>query len=66
MSNANNHGGVRAGAGRPIKEEKRDRSIHIRVSQKELDLISECSEKLNTTRANTIVKAIEDLHQKLK
>lgn len=66
MPNTNNHGGARTGAGRPVKDEKRDKSIHIRVSQKELDLISECSEKMNTTRANVIVKAVEELNQKLK
>lgn len=60
-------GGAREGAGRPIKtKNKRDKNLNIRLSQNELNLIGECSEKLNTTRTNTIVKAIEDLHQKLK
>lgn len=60
-------GGVRVGAGRPKKnnDEKRTETLSIRATKKEMERIKECSEILGITRADTIAKAIEDLHKKI-
>lgn len=62
-------GGARKGAGRPKindDENKRTETLSIRATKNELRLIKECSEILGTTRANTIMKAIEEMYKNLK
>lgn len=72
MEKKDNRGGRREGAGRkkgpvgPYKEVIRDKQLTLRLTQGELDTLAECAEMLGTTRANTIVKAVKELHEKLK
>lgn len=45
--------------GRPIKgESKRDKSLQLRMSQKELDLLDECAKRLDSTRTDVVNKGI--------
>lgn len=54
--------------GRPKSENTRNKSLNLRLKQEELDLIQECSEKLNLTRTDTIMEGIKrikvDLNKK--
>ncbi len=46
-------------AGRPIKgESRRDQSLQIRMSKPELELLDECSKKLEISRTDVINKGI--------
>ncbi len=46
--------------GRPIKgTSKRDKSIQLRMSGEELDLLEECAERLNMTRTDVVNKGIK-------
>lgn len=51
--------------GRPT-DNPRTEKIGIRLSKKELNMINECSELLDTTRANVIVAGVEKLYDELK
>ena len=51
--------------GRPKTDNARDKKLNIRLRQEELDLIEECSVKLNKTRTDTIMEGIKDLKAKL-
>lgn len=51
--------------GRPKSENTRDKKLNIRLRQEELDLIQECSEKLNMTRTDTIMEGIKRLKVEL-
>ena len=45
--------------GRPIKsEEPRNVSLHLRISQNELERIKKCSEQLNMNRTDTLMYGI--------
>lgn len=45
--------------GRPIKgTSKRDKSLQLRMSAEELELLDECAEKLNSSRTDVVVKGI--------
>ena len=45
--------------GRPIKgESPRDKSLQLRMSQKELDLLDECAKKLSISRTDVVNKGI--------
>ncbi len=54
--------------GRPKSKNTRNKSLNLRLKQEELDLIQECSEKLNLTRTDTIMEGIKrikvDLNKK--
>ena len=41
--------------GRPKSDNPRNKSLNVRLTQDELDLLQECAEKLNKTRTDTIV-----------
>lgn len=46
--------------GRPIKgTSKRDKSLQIRMTQEELELLDDCAERLNATRTDVVNKGIQ-------
>lgn len=46
--------------GRPIKgDSKRDKSLQLRMSQQELDLLDECAKSLKITRTDVVNKGIQ-------
>ncbi len=51
--------------GRPPTGTARDKQINIRLTERELDEISECAKRLNITRTDAIMKAIRSLLVKL-
>ncbi len=52
--------------GRPIKGmSKRDKSIQLRMSGEELDLLEECAERLNMTRTDVVNKGIKLVKKEL-
>lgn len=45
--------------GRPIKgASKRDKSLQLRMSEEELELLDECARKLEVTRTDVVNKGI--------
>ncbi len=44
--------------GRPPKENPRNINLNIRISKNESELIKECSDKLNLTRTDVIIKGV--------
>ena len=45
--------------GRPIKgNSKRDKSLQLRMSAEELELLDECAKRLDTTRTEVVNKGI--------
>ena len=52
---------MKAKIGRPKSNNARNKSLNLRLRQEELDLIRECSEKLNLTRTDTIIESIRRL-----
>ena len=52
---------MKAKIGRPTSDNARNKSLNLRLRQEELDLIQECSEKLNLTRTDTIMESIKRL-----
>lgn len=52
--------------GRPKTDNARDKKLNIRLRQEELDLIEECSVKLNKTRTDTIMEGIKKLKVELE
>lgn len=52
---------MKAKIGRPKSDNTRNKSLNLRLRQEELDLIRECSEKLNLTRTDTIIESIRRL-----
>lgn len=45
--------------GRPIKgTSKRDKSLQLRMSEEELELLDECAKKLDATRTDVVNKGI--------
>ncbi|MEQ9809216.1 CopG family transcriptional regulator [Streptococcus jiangjianxini] len=53
--------------GRPIKgETKRNKHMAIRLTQAEFDKITSLSERLGVSKADTVVKAIDLLDDKVK
>lgn len=52
--------------GRPIKgDSAKSKKLGIRVSPEDLELINSCAEKLNMTRADTIVHSVKKLYEDL-
>ena len=52
--------------GRPIKgASKRDRSLQLRMSQEELNLLDECAEELSMTRTDVVNKGIRLVKEEL-
>lgn len=52
--------------GRPTKgQQKRDIAFGTRLNQEELELLNECSERLNIPRTDVIVKGIRLVKQEL-
>lgn len=45
--------------GRPPKENPRNVNLNIRITENESKRIKDCSEKLNATRTDTIMRGIE-------
>lgn len=46
--------------GRPIKgTSKRDKSLQLRMSEEELNLLDECANRLNTSRTDVVNKGIQ-------
>jgi len=46
--------------GRPVKgTSKRDKSLQLRMSEQELELLDECSKRLNATRTDVVNKGIQ-------
>lgn len=53
--------------GRPPKQgSSRNKDINIRLTEKELEDINECAEKLKLSRTDTIMKGIEKIKAELK
>ncbi len=50
--------------GRPTKN-PRNLCLHLRLSQKENDMIAECAEKTGMTKTGVIMQAVALYHQKL-
>lgn len=50
--------------GRPTNN-LRDKSLHIRLSQKEIDDIQECADKLGVKRVEAVIEGIRLLKEKL-
>ena len=52
--------------GRPVKGlEKRDKSLQIRLSQGELDLLKSCADALDATRTDVVVRGIHLVKREL-
>lgn len=52
--------------GRPIKgTSKRDKSIQLRMSSEELELLDECSKRLEMTRTDVVNKGIKLVKKEL-
>ena len=46
--------------GRPVKgTSKRDKSLQLRLSEAELQLLDECAKQLNTSRTDVVSKGIQ-------
>lgn len=53
--------------GRPLKgESKRNKSMTVRITEDEFDLISDVSMKLGISKSDTIIQAVEELVQRLE
>lgn len=53
--------------GRPLKgESKRNKSMTVRITEDEFDLISNVSMKLGISKSDTIIQAVEELAQRLE
>lgn len=52
--------------GRPIKgASKRDKSLQLRMSEEELNLLDECAKRLNATRTDVVNQGIKLVKSKL-
>lgn len=52
--------------GRPIKgTSKRDKSLQLRMSQEELDLLDECAKRLQSTRTDVVNQGIRLVKKEL-
>jgi len=52
--------------GRPIKGEgKRDKSLQLRMSEKELNLLDYCAKELETSRTDVVNKGVLLVKEKL-
>lgn len=52
--------------GRPIKgTSKRDKSLQLRMSQDELNLLDECAKRLNLSRTDVVNQGIQLVKQEL-
>lgn len=52
--------------GRPIKgTSKRDKSLQLRMSREELELLDECSKRLEITRTDVVNKGIRLVKKEL-
>lgn len=52
--------------GRPIKgTSKRDKSLQLRMSQEELDLLDECANRLDESRTDVVNRGIRLVKEKL-
>lgn len=52
--------------GRPIKgTSKRDKSLQLRMSQEELDILDECAKRLNESRTDVVNRGIQLVKEKL-
>lgn len=52
--------------GRPIKgTSKRDKSLQLRMSREELELLDECSKRLEMTRTDVVNKGIKLVKKEL-
>lgn len=52
--------------GRPIKgTSKRDKSLQLRMSREELELLDECSKRLEITRTDVVNKGIKLVKEEL-
>ena len=53
--------------GRPLKgESKRNKSMTVRITEDEFDLIPDVSMKLGISKSDTIIQAVEELAQRLE
>ena len=52
--------------GRPIKgTSKRDKSLQLRMSQEELDILDECAKRLDESRTDVVNRGIQLVKEKL-
>lgn len=51
--------------GRPTNN-PRTKNLNIRISEKELEMLRECSEFLEITRANVLMMGLEKVYKKIK
>lgn len=52
--------------GRPKSDNPRNKSLQLRLTQSELDMIQECANSLNENRTNVIMKGIALLLESIK
>lgn len=53
--------------GRPLKgTEKRDKRLEVRLTESEIELLNTTAAKLEMTRVDTIVRAVEELADRLE
>lgn len=52
--------------GRPKSNNPRNKSLNLRLTQNELDLLQRCSEKLKKTRTDTIIYGLGLIEGKKK
>lgn len=51
--------------GRPRKEDPRNVSLNIRITQDEAQMIQDCADKLDTTRTEVILKGVRLVKESL-
>ena len=52
--------------GRPVKgTSKRDKSLQLRMSQEELDLLDECAKRLDESRTDVVNRGTQLVKEKL-
>lgn len=51
--------------GRPRKENPRNVSLNIRITQDEAQMIQDCADKLDTTRTEVILKGVRLVKESL-
>lgn len=56
---------MKAKIGRPKSDNARNKNLSLRLRKEELDLIQECSERLNLTRTDTIMESVKRLKVEL-
>ena len=51
--------------GRPKSENPRNKSLNLRLTESELELINDCAERLNRTRTDIVVEGVKMIRSSL-